>query len=340
MCSFQSSLSLIFIGPIGSFAYLDRSVPFSYIYSQVKKIMDLTREQNQVVSIIIPTYNYGIYLSTAIQSCLNQTYKPIEIIIVDDGSTDDTKDIVKKFDDRVIYFYQKNSGVSAARNKGLELAKGDYLAFLDSDDYLMDHSIEIKLDILKQYPDIGIVFSSTYSKTFGQDELRYNRRFKKFRKPIISDRFYEDLLLRRIPFQPSANLLRSSLAKQFRFPTNLSNGEDLAFFVKIFFATKGYYLPEPTAVNLRHPRSLRHDLQEVKKDEFIETVFGDPFYKGSLEYLRSTCTAHRYLELSRRFSLSGQTKVAKEYYVRALSEDPKAIFKLNYLAKLIRAYLR
>jgi glycosyltransferase involved in cell wall biosynthesis len=66
--------------------------------------VDLTQEQNQVVSIIIPTYNYGSYLSTAIQSCLNQTYKPIEVIIVDDGSTDNTKDIVKEFTDSVITF--------------------------------------------------------------------------------------------------------------------------------------------------------------------------------------------------------------------------------------------
>jgi glycosyltransferase involved in cell wall biosynthesis len=302
--------------------------------------MDLTQEQNHVVSIIIPTYNYGIYLPTAIQSCLNQTYKSIETIIVDDGSTDDTKDAVKEFNDSVIYFYQKNSGVSAARNKGLELAKGDYLAFLDSDDYLTNNSIEIKLDILRKYPDIGIVFSPTYSKTFGQEGLRYNKRFNKFKNPITSDRFYEDLLLRKIPFQPSANLMKSSLAKQFRFPTNLSNGEDVAFFVKIFFLTKGYYLPKPTAVNTRHPKSLRHNIQEIKKDEFIETVFGDPFYKGALDYLRSTCTAHRYLELSRRFSLSGQRKLAKEYYFKAVSENPKAIFKLKYLAKLIRAYLQ
>jgi glycosyltransferase involved in cell wall biosynthesis len=302
--------------------------------------VDLTQEQNHVVSIIIPTYNYGIYLSTAIQSCLNQTYKPIEIIIVDDGSTDNTKDLIKEFNDSVIYFFQNNSGVSAARNKGLELAKGNYLAFLDSDDYLTKDSIEVKMEILKKYPDIGIVFSPTYSKTFGQEGLRYNKRFKKFKNPITSDRFYEDLLLRKIPFQPSANLMRSSLAKKFRFPTNLSNGEDVAFFVKIFFSTKGYYLPKPTAVNIRHPKSLRHNTQEIKKDEFIETVFGDPFYKGALDYLRSTCTAHRYLELSRRFSLSGQTKLAREYYLKAVSENPKAIFKLKYLAKLIRAYLQ
>ncbi len=302
--------------------------------------MNLTREQSQVVSIIIPTYNYGIYLSTAIQSCLNQTYKPIEIIIIDDGSTDETKEVVKKFGDRIIYFYQKNNGVSAARNKGLELAKGDYLAFLDSDDYLLDHSIEIKLDILTKYPDIGIVFSSTYSKTSGGDELRYNRRFKKFPKPVISDHFYEDLLLRKIPFEPSAHLIRSSLAKRFRFPTNLSNGEDLVFFTKIFFSTRGYYLPKPTAVNNRHLSSLRHSIEGIREDRFIETIFDDPFYKGALDPLRRFCAAHRYLELSRRFFLSGEKELAREYYMKAIATDAKSVLRVKYLLKFINAYLR
>ena len=302
--------------------------------------MDLTQEQNHFVSIIIPTYNYATYLPTAVQSCLNQTYKSIEIIVVDDGSTDGTKDVVKEFNDSVIYFYQKNSGVSAARNKGLELAKGDYLAFLDSDDYLTNNSIEIKLDILKKYPDIGIVFSSTYSKTSGQEGLRYNHRFKKFGKPIISDHFYEDLLLRKIPFQPSGHLMRSSVAKQFGFPTNLSNGEDIAFFTKIFFSTTGYYLPQPTAVNMRHPRSLRHNPNEIKNDEFIQTIFGDPFYKGTLDHLRRRCTVHRYLEVSRRLFLSGEVELARKYYLKALSLSPKAILKSRYLFKFIKTCLK
>ena len=79
--------------------------------------MDLTQEQNHVVSIIIPTYNYGIYLSTAIQSCLNQTYKPIEIIIVDDGLTDNTKDLIKQFNDSVIYFFQNNKAFPRPETK-------------------------------------------------------------------------------------------------------------------------------------------------------------------------------------------------------------------------------
>lgn len=299
--------------------------------------MGVNQKENPIVSIVIPTYNYAAFLPTAIKSCLDQTYKPIEIIVVDDGSTDNTKDTVKEFSGKIIYLYQENKGVSAARNIGLELAKGDYLTFLDSDDYLTSDSIEIRMEILNQYPDIGIVFSSTYSKTSDEEKLRYK---PKLTKPIISDRFYEDLLLRKIPFQTSAVLMRSPIAKKFRFPTNLSNGEDIAYYTKVFFTTKGYFLPKPTAVNLRHPRSLRHNIEDIKEGGFIETIFDDPFYNGALDYLRKKCTAKRYLELSRRFFLSGETKLAKKYYLKALSASPKALLDLRYLIKFMKACFR
>jgi glycosyltransferase involved in cell wall biosynthesis len=298
--------------------------------------MGIVQEENQIVSIIIPTYNYAAFLPTAIRSCLDQTYKPIEILVVDDGSTDNTKDVIKEFNNHITYLFQENRGVSAARNRGLELAKGDYITFLDSDDHLTNDSLELRIEILKKHTDIGIVFTSTYSKTWGKEELRHRPKIK---KPIISDKFYEDLLLRKIPFQTSATLMRSSIAKRFRFPTHLSNAEDIVYFTKIFFSTKGFFLPNPTAVNLRHPGSLRHNVEEIREDGFIEAVFDDPFYNGALDRLRKRCTAHRYLELSRRFSLSRETKLAKKYYIKALSVSPKAILKLRYLIKFIRACL-
>ncbi|MEA3512624.1 MAG: glycosyltransferase family A protein [Campylobacterota bacterium] len=94
------------------------------------------------ISVIIPTYNRAGFLKKTIQSILNQTYKVNEIIIVDDGSTDTTKDILKQFENNIIYIYQNNSGVSSARNKGLKYAKNDWICFLDSDDIWEKSKIE------------------------------------------------------------------------------------------------------------------------------------------------------------------------------------------------------
>ncbi|MCI8778348.1 MAG: glycosyltransferase family 2 protein [Bacilli bacterium] len=96
-------------------------------------------KKNELISIIIPVYNTEDYLDKCLSSIINQTYKNIEIIIIDDGSTDNSKKIIKQYmnkDCRISYYYQNNSGVAIARNSGIDKAQGDYIAFIDSDDYI------------------------------------------------------------------------------------------------------------------------------------------------------------------------------------------------------------
>jgi len=115
-----------------------------------------------LVSVIIPTYNRAEYVCDAIESVLNQTYKNIEIIVVDDGSTDDTKEWIKKYlsSSKLKYIYQENRGVSSARNTGIKIAKGEYLAFLDSDDLFLPKKIELQVKEFKKSPlSVGIIFT-------------------------------------------------------------------------------------------------------------------------------------------------------------------------------------
>ncbi len=101
------------------------------------------------VSIIIPTYNYGKFICEAIDSILNQTFKDYEIIIVDDGSTDNTEEIIKKYEDKINYFYKTNNGPASARNLGIQNATGDYICFLDSDDIFLPNKLEIQVNLLR-----------------------------------------------------------------------------------------------------------------------------------------------------------------------------------------------
>lgn len=90
-----------------------------------------------MVSVIVPTYNYSRYIGRTLSSVLAQTYKDFEVIIVDDGSTDKTKEVVETFQDaRIRYFFQKNQGACVARNRGVREAKGEYFLFEDADDML------------------------------------------------------------------------------------------------------------------------------------------------------------------------------------------------------------
>lgn len=273
-------------------------------------------EDYPLVSIIIPTYNYANYLPKAIESCLNQSHKSLEIIVVDDGSTDNTERIVQGYGDKVAYVFQNNGGVSSARNKGLELAAGEFIAFLDADDYLMEDAIEVRLDSILKHPDVGAVITETYSKKGGRESCR-----PKLDNDMISSRFCEHLLLGRFPFATCAALIRSEIAKQFRFPVGLSNGEDIVYFAKVFFSTKVQYLQKPTAVTVWHEDSLRHNIGELKKQGIglVPAILDDPLYNGTLNYLRKDFTSNRYLELFRKVYLS-MIKSLRSSTIRWLSQ--------------------
>lgn len=109
------------------------------------------------ISVIIPVFNTEKYLEDAITSVLGQTLKPFEIIVVDDGSTDNTANVVQKFVDKVRYHYQANSGSSVARNCGIALAKGEWLAFLDADDVWTDHKLHQQAMVLQNDPSLDLV---------------------------------------------------------------------------------------------------------------------------------------------------------------------------------------
>jgi len=119
-----------------------------------------------MISIIIPTYNRALFLYEAIQSVLNQDYlaskkpgKDYELIIVDDGSTDNTEQIVKDLGDRLSYVQQRHRGVSAARNTGLDLARGEHIAFLDSDDLWKEHKLSVQMSLMAALPGTPLCYT-------------------------------------------------------------------------------------------------------------------------------------------------------------------------------------
>ena len=134
-----------------------------------------------LVSVIVPTYNYG-HLITATLECLqSQSYENWEIIIVDDGSTDNTEAVVTAAaasDSRIRYYKQENRKQAAARNHGLRQSKGDYVQFLDSDDLLERRKLELHVAFLQQHPEIDIVYSGVrYFSSDNPDERLVSRRY-------------------------------------------------------------------------------------------------------------------------------------------------------------------
>ena len=134
-----------------------------------------------LVSIIMPTYNCGKFIAETINSVLNQTYKDWEIVIVDDCSTDNTKEVVDSFgDDRIKYFcLEENSGAAVARTKAMELAEGEYMAFLDSDDLWLPDKLEKQLKFMT---DNDYAFSCTAYEQIDEESKPLNRKIKTIKK--------------------------------------------------------------------------------------------------------------------------------------------------------------
>ena len=128
------------------------------------------------ISIIIPTYNRAKFLLEAVNSVFNQTVKPFEIIVIDDGSNDNTKEVLENLD--VKYIYQKNRGVSSARNRGVKEAKGDWICFLDSDDIWLEDKLKEQI-LFHQNSDFLI---SQTDEVWIRNDKRVNKpkRYKKY----------------------------------------------------------------------------------------------------------------------------------------------------------------
>ena len=110
------------------------------------------------VSVVIPTFNSGQYLTEAIDSALTQSLMPVEVIVVDDGSTDNTKAVVGRYESDVVYCYQKNAGSGKARNTGIKLAKGEWIAFLDSDDFWENEYLSHMIKTVSKHPEAGLIY--------------------------------------------------------------------------------------------------------------------------------------------------------------------------------------
>lgn len=132
---------------------------------------------NPKVSIIIPCYNYALYLPETIGSILNQTYKNWECIIVDDGSTDNSKEVAESLcakDNRIAYYLQKNSGPTVARNWGLKLSTGQFIQFLDADDLIENQKLEKQLLLFENDAELDVVYSNVKYFKSGNIEKQYN----------------------------------------------------------------------------------------------------------------------------------------------------------------------
>ncbi|UZR92539.1 glycosyltransferase family 2 protein [Chondrinema litorale] len=197
-------------------------------------------------SIILPTYNRDNLLSKAIESVQNQTFEDWELIIVDDGSTDNTVEVIKNYqsDLRIKYIYQENAERSTARNNGIKNAKGQYICFLDSDDYYLSNHLSVFYnEIIKNYGQkASIYFVNTWLE-FGEKKELFSFN------PDPSLKWQEQFLLS--PIAPPRFCIHKDILRSELFNPKIRIGEDTDLWVRIA-SFPVYYIPESTHVTCFH----------------------------------------------------------------------------------------
>ncbi len=247
------------------------------------------------VSVIITTYNRSALVKEAIESVLRQTLTDFEAIVVDDGSTDDTRDGIKQIcDDKVRYFYKENGGVSSARNLGLVNARGEYVAFLDSDDLWPEKYLETMVSNLERKTDYGTAYS-LFKNLYPDGRVI---------DAFGSDRFFSGWLTKRYYkktpcIAPSASLFRKSVLNNFWWDEAIKYADDIDAFLRISTRTKFLFVPDIYVQRRLTPSSLSY-LHSVNLS--FDAVFAFErfyFHSGGDKYVPSRVAKRKISRLYR-----------------------------------------
>ena len=229
------------------------------------------------VSVVIPTYNRAALVGEAIESALAQTHRDLEVIVVDDGSTDDTpKHVARVSDPRVRFLCRPHAGVAAARNAGIAAAAGEVVAFLDSDDLWKPTKLETELAALERHPAAAGIFSDLEKRDGATFVPSFMRRTQIFARLLrrLGDRAATDgillpsrtlylCLLREVPIKtPALSIRRSALQRMGGFDERWTSSEDWEFLLRLVREHSLVYLDVPLAVIRVSPDSLRRGDQE------------------------------------------------------------------------------
>lgn len=272
------------------------------------------------VSIIIPAYNQGHYLREAIDSALAQTYPDFEVVVVDDGSTDNTSEVAHSYSDtRVRYVSQENRGLSAARNTGIRNSYGTFLTFLDSDDQFLPVKLEVLVRELEVRPELGMVAG----QAIPIDE-QGRQVGKTFDKPLPAE---PHLLLLGNPLHVGSVVLRRVWQEKVGFfDETLRSYEDWDMWLRLAQAgCQMTWVSQPVSLYRFHSAQMTRIGNQMTKATFavLDKVYSDPGLPESWTKIKDRAYSHAYLRAAAQAYLGQDFDSAKMFISRAIELNPE-----------------
>ena len=292
------------------------------------------------ISVILPTYNYSHYIIQSVESVLPQLSPQDELIVIDDGSTDDTRQQLDSLiaAEKLDYHYQENAGVSVARNTGVSRASGDYIIFLDADDQLLS-------DALGQFREFVLQNTECDMVSAGRVTVDQKGKQKTHLQPEIGvageDNFVDYVIHKKYSLANGAVCIRRQVLLKHKFSPLLRVSEDFCLYAHLLVKYTACSFSQPTVLIRKHSDSLRHQLDYyVRSNEILlDILFDEKILPKSLLGYKRQFQCQRMLSLFRALYAGGQTAEARKAYVGAIRCWPANLFKLSYLRKFIRLIL-
>ena len=288
------------------------------------------------IALIIPTFNRGYCLSSTIQSLLQQTYFNWTLTIIDDGSTDNTQEVVASFNDaRITYVYQENAERSAARNKGIAHTEAEWLCFLDSDDVLLPEHLHVLASFIEnQKPSPGLIATGLITQ---QGQITKKKAFLALQKNVLEEIGSKFLI-------PTQVCVHRSVLEKDQFDVRFRLWEDTHLWLRIAAQYPVYQIEEYTAIqNLHEHGTVVQGMKKIRLKDVVQ-------YVNAIQDLRDKQTAlfegklpqhyfNRYIDSKYRMYLyqarqNKQFLVASQIWINAWQHRP-SIYLLMELPKII-----
>jgi glycosyltransferase involved in cell wall biosynthesis len=287
-----------------------------------------------LVSVIVPTFNRAHIIGRALDSIFAQTFQDFEVIVVDDGSKDTTQEWLSRYPHPIRCLYQENSGPAAARNKGMAVAKGEYIAFLDSDDSYFPRNLEAHLLRFEKEPEVGLIYAGSEIVDSEGTFIKELRPKPENRGQVLSQLVFYNFIM------PSTVVMRRS-CMEYAGPMNdrLWFAEDWLYWLKIASRFQFDYIDE---VLVRFQRSLvsatRRPLRELVaiNMEMFDYAFSDPDLGPRISAYKNQAYSRAYIGYV-KMALEGYDRLfARELVFKAIPYNPT---KLSVYLLLLKTLL-